>query len=63
MHEKTKIPIPRLHGKTIYEWTALGLYTMKEIKAYAEEEEREKRIDIIGSNGNDGLHYDDNSKL
>ena len=58
MHEKTKIPIPKIHGKTIYEWTTLGLYTMKEIKAYAEEEEKEERMDIIGSNGNDGLHYE-----
>jgi hypothetical protein len=53
---KNQIPISKLHGKTIYEWTALGLRSMKEIKEYAERE-KEKRMDIIGQNGNEGLHY------
>ena len=57
------VMIPMLHGKTIYEWTKLGCFTMADIKAYAEEEEREKRMDVIGSNGNDGDHYNDLSKV
>jgi len=64
----TDIYTPRLHGRTIYEWTQLGLFTMKDIKAYAEKEKDqlelpfdEDRIDVIGSNGNEGLHYETNS--
>ena len=55
----------KLHGKTIYEWSALGLFTMKDIMEYAEKEIGqlnlyfdEDRVDIIGSNGNEGLHYE-----
>lgn len=61
----SEVPIPRLHGKTIYEWTELlGPCTMKDIKAYAklledqlELDFDEERIDIIGQNGGDGEHY------
>jgi hypothetical protein len=63
------IPIPKLHGKTIYEWTELlGPCTMKDIKAYAKLLEKqleldfdEERIDRIGQNGNTGEHYEANS--
>ena len=58
-HEPTGTYIPRLYGKTIYEWNKLGLFTMKDIQAYAENEEKEKRMDVIGANGNDGLHYEE----
>ena len=58
----TDIYTPRLHGKTIYEWTRiLGPCTMKEIQEYAARQMEldfdEERIDIIGQNGGDGEHY------
>ena len=31
-------------------------------KKVADEEWDEKRIDVVGSNGNDGLHYDNLTK-
>ena len=31
-------------------------------KKVADEEWDEKRIDVVGSNGNDGLHYDNDAK-
>ena len=62
----SKVPIPRLHGKTIYEWTKiLGPCTMKEIKEYVARQMEldfdEERIDRIGQNGNTGEHYEANS--
>lgn len=56
------IPPPRLHGKTIYEWTKiLGPCTMKEIQEYVSKQMEldfdEERIDTIGQNGNTGEHY------
>lgn len=60
-----KIYVPRLHGKTIFEWTELlGPCTMKDIQNYAKFLETqlelpfdEDRMDIIGTNGNTGDHY------
>jgi len=42
----TNIYTPRLHGKTIYEWTQLGLFTMKDIKAYAEMLENQLELEF-----------------
>ena len=36
-----------------------GMQPTEEEKALWDEEQSEKRIDIIGQNGNDGLHYDE----
>jgi len=33
-------------------------YTMDEVSEYLNEDEAEERMNIIGQNGNDGLHYD-----
>lgn len=56
-HLETGIYIPKLHGLKWYEWyEKYGCKNMKEIVAKAEEL-AEKRIDVIGSNGNEGLHY------
>ena len=35
-----------------------GMQTSDDDEALWDEEQGEKRIDIIGQNGNDGLHYD-----
>ena len=35
-----------------------GMQTNDDDEALWDEEQGEKRIDIIGQNGNDGLHYD-----
>lgn len=53
---------PRLYGKTIYEWNRiLGPCTIKDIKEFISKQIEinfdEERIDIVGSNGNEGLHY------
>ena len=36
-----------------------GMLPTEEEKALWDEEQSEKRIDILGQNGNDGLHYDE----
>ena len=36
-----------------------GMQTSDDDKALWDEEQGEKRIDIIGQNGNEGLHYDE----
>ena len=36
-----------------------GMQTNDNDEALWDEEQGEKRIDIIGQNGNDGLHYDE----
>jgi hypothetical protein len=51
------IRIPQRHGRTVEEWQALGVYGIKEQDAYYKREQEEKRMDIIGSNGNTGEHY------
>lgn len=54
-YDEKGIYIPRLYGRPWNEWYQLfGFKNKEEIKAYVEEQ----RIDIIGSNGNDGLHYE-----
>ena len=54
-YDENGIYIPRLYGRPWNEWYRLfGLKNVEEIKAYVEEQ----RIDIIGGNGNDGLHYE-----
>jgi hypothetical protein len=47
------IPVPYLYGRPYYWWyKELGLKSIKEIEEYLD-----TRIDTIGQNGNDGLHY------
>jgi hypothetical protein len=54
-YDEKGIYIPRLYGRPYIEWYQLfGLKNKEEIKAYVEEQ----RIDIIGQNGNEGLHYE-----
>lgn len=53
-YQEDGIYIPRLYGKDWKEWSSMGLYSIKEIEEYL----AERRIDIIGSNGNTGEHYE-----
>ena len=58
-YHENGIYIPRLYGKPWYEWNKMGLHSVKAIEEYL----AEQRIDTIGQNGNDGLHYQQTSCL
>jgi len=54
-YDQNGIYIPRLYGQPWSYWyREFGFTNVNQIKEYVEEQ----RIDIIGSNGNDGLHYE-----
>ena len=50
------VPVKQERKKNKKRWWEMYKEEPKEMPIYTEEDE--KRMDIIGQNGNDGLHYD-----
>lgn len=56
---------PCVHGKPLSEWKRLGIFSIKEMQEFLARQGElpfdEERIDIVGSNGNTGEHYEPQS--